>query len=120
MNGILQAFLIIGTILYFIVILSFLRKKSMTLKYSLLWILGGIVMLIAAIFPGTMVFVSNLLGIELASNAVFALGLFFLMLILMSMTSIVSIQSEKIKRMTQAMALMEKRIRELEEEKEGK
>lgn len=114
MNRILQIFLIIGIFCYFIFIFYFLKQKSLTLKYSLLWMATGIIMLIVVIFPGFMEVVSLLLGIASVTNAVFALELFFQMIILMSITSIVSRQNEKSKRLIQELGILERRVRELE------
>ena len=48
-------------------------------------------------------------------NGLFALSVFFIIIILMSLTSIVSKQTEKIRTLTQENALLEERIRKLEE-----
>ena len=77
-------------------------------------------MMVFILFPQLLEELSKMLGIISPVNTLFACELFFLMLILMSITSIVSKQNEKSKRTIQQLALLEKRIRELEEEKEGK
>ena len=115
LNTVLQYSIIIGVVFFFGIIILFLRKKSLSLKYSLLWLLSGCVMLVLSIFPGLLAFVSGMLGFQVASNALFALMLGFVLVIILSLTSIVSIQSEKIKTLIQTSALLEKRIRELEE-----
>ena len=71
-------------------------------------------MLIVSIFPGILSFISKILGFQVASNALFALILGFTLLILLSLTSIVSKQSQKIKTLIQINALLEKRISDLE------
>jgi hypothetical protein len=72
-------------------------------------------MLLVVLFPRIINYVSKILGIVTPANAVFTLELFFLIVILMSITSIVSKLDEKMKKMIQYTALLEKRIRELEE-----
>jgi hypothetical protein len=114
-NTILQYFFIIGVVFFFVIIIFFLRKKALSLKYTLLWLISCFVMLIISIFPGILTFISKIFGFQVASNALFALILGFFLLILLSLTSIVSGQTEKIKTLTQVIALLEKRIRELEE-----
>jgi hypothetical protein len=94
----------------------FLRKKALSLKYSLLWLLSALAMLVLSIFPSVLFFFADLLGFTLASNALFAILLGFVIVILLSLTSIVSRQNEHIKTLTQANALLEKRVRELEGE----
>lgn len=111
----LRIVLIIGVLAYFGLILMFLKKKSLELKYTLLWLAAGVVFAIMVIWPGTLVWFIRLLGITGNMNGLFILCIAFLMMISMSITSIVSKQTEKIKNLTQTIAKMEKRIRELEE-----
>lgn len=114
----LRVSLCIGIAVYFFLIGHFLKSKALNLKYSLLWIISGIIMLILVIFPGILYEISALLGFASPVSAIISSELFFLMCILMSVTSIVSKQNEKSKRLTQDLALLEKRVRELEREKE--
>jgi len=115
-NNILQYFFIIGVIFFFGIIIFFLRKNALSLKYTLLWLISGFIMLIVSIFPVIITFISKILGFQVASNALFVLILGFFLIILLSLTSIVSRQTEKIKTLAQTIALLEKRVREMEEE----
>ncbi len=113
----LRVFLLIAIAIYFIVIIAFLKKKMLTLKYTLLWLVTGVVMFALTLFPTIIYSISSLLGIVDPVNAVFAIELFFLLIILMSITAIASKQTERIKHMAQSIALMERRIRELESQR---
>lgn len=112
----LRIVLIMGVIVYFLMILMFLKKKELSLKYTLLWLVAGVVLGIMVIWPTTLTQFIHLLGISGNMNGLFILCIAFIIMILMSITSIVSRQAEKIKNLTQTIAKMEKRIRELEEE----
>lgn len=114
MSLVLKASLSLGIMVYFIFIILFLRKKALNLKYTILWILSGIIMLVVVIWPGVVQFFSDLFGIKTLSNTVFALALFFLIIIVMSLSSIVSKLNDKLKRSTQYVALLEQRVRQLE------
>lgn len=114
----LRIVLIIAVISYFIIILMFLKKKALALKYTLLWLAAGVVLGIMIIWPYTLTWFIHLLGITDNMNGLFILCIAFLMMILMSITSIVSKQTEKIKNLTQSISKMEKRIRELETKQE--
>lgn len=114
----LRVVLIIAVISYFIIILMFLKRKALALKYTLLWLAAGVVLGIMVIWPDTLTRFIHLLGITGNMNGLFILCIAFLMMILMSITSIVSKQTEKIKNLTQTVAKMEKRIRELEAKRE--
>lgn len=110
----LRISLIIIMIVYFIVILALLKRKAISLKYTLLWIAAGVFMGILVIWPQLLLWLRSLVGIESNMNGLFVMAIGFIIMILMSITSIVSRQSEKIKKLTQVNALLEKRIRELE------
>lgn len=114
MKPILRAVLLIGLFLYYIIILRLLKKKRLTLKYTLLWLLMGILMLIFIIFPGILGLICSALGIIDGMNGLFTFILGFVVLLLMALTGIVSKQSEHIKDLTQENALLEKRMRDIE------
>ncbi|NBH82420.1 DUF2304 domain-containing protein [bacterium C-53] len=110
----LRTTLILGLIFYFILILIFLKNKSLLLKYALLWVLAGIVLGGMVIFPDMLVWITRLLGIESNMNGLFVLCIGFIIIILMALTSIVSRQTNRIRILVQANAILEKRVRELE------
>ena len=110
----LQLSFIIGIVIFLVFIIFFLRKKALSLKYSLLWLFSAFLMLILSIFPTTLVCIAHIFGFALPSNAIFSLLFGLVIAILLSLTSIVSKQTERIKTLIQVNALLEKRIRELE------
>ena len=114
MTDLFRMLLLVAVLLYILLIGVLMKKGRMSLKYSLLWFASGIVLLICALFPQVIRFFTNLLGIYSETNAVFFLGVCFLLLIILSLTSIVSGQSERIRTLTQTQAMLEKRVRELE------
>ena len=110
----LRITLIIGIICYFALILVFLKNKSLLLKYALLWIFAGMFLGCMIVFPNILVWVKSILGIESNMNGLFVLIIGFVIIILMALTSIVSRQSVRIRILIQSNALLEKRVRELE------
>lgn len=112
----LRTALLAAIILFFVIVLYFLKRRRLTLKYSLLWLLTGTVMLVLVVFPELMMFLSRFIGTQSIMNTLYLLILAFVIILLMMLTSIVSGQTERIRRLAQSNALLEKRIRELEEE----
>lgn len=110
----LRIVLLLGIIFYFVLILIFLKNKTLHLRYTLLWLAAGVVLAILVIWPYTLVFFVRLLGIASNMNGLFIVCIAFIIMILMSLTSIISKQADKVKNLTQTVARMEKRIRELE------
>ena len=106
--------LVTAVVMYFIAILLLLKKRAISLKYTLLWLVAGIVLGIMVIWPKSLELFVSSLGIISNMNGLFIMSIAFVVIILMSLTSIVSKQTDKIKNLTQSIAEMEKRIRELE------
>ena len=116
----LRVTLSIAVICYFFLILYYLKKRMLELKYTLLWLAAGVVMGIMIFFPEILVRFVRILGIESNMNGLYVLCIAFIIAILMTLTSIVSRQALKIRTLIQEISMMEKRIRELESEDERK
>ena len=117
MSNTLRYVMLIGVLFYFYCIFYFLKKKSLSLKYSLLWITTGIIMGIIALFPQIIYVFVKLIGIQTPVNGLYAICIFMMMLILISLTSIVSKQTERIKNLTQYIEILEKDVREITDDK---
>lgn len=114
----LQMTLSIAVICYFIVILYYLKRKMLELKYTLVWLITGLIMGVMIYFPQLLVCFVRLLGIESNMNGLYILCIAFIIVILMTLTSIVSRQQLKIRTLIQKISMLEKRVRELESKKE--
>lgn len=110
----LRLTLIIAVICYFVVILYFLKQKALNLKYTLLWLVAGLVMGILVAVPEILVAVIHIFGIQDNMNGLFIIMIGFIIMILLSLTSIASRQNQKIRTLTQELAILDKRVRELE------
>lgn len=111
----LRITLIATVICYFIIILYFLKQKALNLKYTLLWIVAGLVMGILVIVPELLVFIIHIFGIQDNMNGLFIFAIGFIIMILLSLTSIASRQNRKIRTLTQELSILDKKVRELEE-----
>lgn len=114
MSNELRIFLLLAVILYFAEIIHLLSNKKLALKYTLLWLVVGVLMLVFVIFPGIIKTFSDAFGFQNHMNALYLLIIGFLVILCISLTSIVSKQTGRIKKLTQNMALIEERLRRLE------
>lgn len=110
----LRVTLCIAVICYFIIILYYLKRRMLELKYTLIWLFAGAVMGLLIFFPELLLVIVKILSIETNMYALFVLCFAFIIAVLMTLTAIVSRQSQKIKILIQEISMMEKRIRELE------
>lgn len=111
----LRVTLIIAVICYFIIILYFLKQRALNLKYTLLWLLSGMVLGILVIYPELLGYMIHILGIEDNMNGLFIICIAFMLMIMMALTSIASRQNMKIRQLIQEIGILDKRIRELEQ-----
>lgn len=115
----LKISLLLGLAIYYFCLFWLLKKERMELRYALLWIFAGVIMVLVVLFPEFFLHALKWVGIIEDVNLVFAVVLFFLIIILMSMTAVVSRLNANIRRLTQKLALFEKKFRELEEKVEA-
>ena len=111
----LRVVLIALVISYFIVILYFLKQKALNRKYTLLWLVAGFVMGILVVVPELLTKIIRIFGIQDNMNGLFIFSIGFIILILLSLTSIASRQNRKLRTLTQELAILDKRVRELEQ-----
>ena len=117
MTAQLQLFMILGAVVLLLIIFAFLKRGLMSVKYSLLWLALAVGLVIAAAFPSVVYVLRDLLDIEMPVNLV-SLSMFcFVLVVLLSLSIAISQLADKCKRRTQANALLEKRVRDLEEKK---
>ena len=77
----------------------------------------AVALVIAAAFPYVVYVLRDLLDIEMPVNLVFLLMFCFVLVVLLSLSIAISQLADKCKRLTQANAMLEKRVRDLEEKK---
>lgn len=112
----LNIFLYIAIVFFFISIFYLIKKKFLSLKYSLMWLFSGMVVLMIILFPEGFSNLMYKLGLITPANGLFAICIFLFMLMLLLLTSVISRINAKIKRLIQSIGILEKKIRELEEE----
>ena len=111
----LKVTMLVVIALFFIGVLGLLKRRSLQLRYTLLWLLCAFLLFLMILFPQVMTFIGNLVGIQTTMNTLYVFLIGFLIILCLSLTSIVSVQKKEIKTLDQNIALNERRIRNLEE-----
>ncbi len=104
-------------ILAMLVIVNMIRKRNLELKYALAWMAVIISMLIVDIFPAILSLISYLFGIATPVNTLFLLGFVFALALIFVLTVTVSRLSDRVRQLSQAVALNEKEIEKLNADK---
>jgi len=113
----LQMVALIAGILFLVMMIDLIRKNRVTVKYALLWLLSGVIMIVLAVFPHLLDLLAGLIGVYSPVNALFAILLCCGLVLMISFSVIMSGNKKAIVKLTQEISLLENRIRKLEEEK---
>ena len=116
----LRILLILGAIALFGMIVWLIKNKKIEVKYSIIWLAFSATMILFAVFPYLVLVLGDISGVANPVNFIFMTLFVFILLILLSVSAVISGFSTKIKRLAQANALLEKRVRELEKKFENK
>lgn len=100
----------IVAIVFFVCVICLVSKGKLSLRYSFFWLSLSAVILIAAIFPGSIGAIGELFGFVLTTNFVFFLNLFLLLAFSLMLSVIAMKQAASIKDLTQRLAIIEKEI----------
>ena len=111
----LQIVIAIAILAILAVLVNMIRKRSLELKYALVWMMVLAALLIFDCAPVLLNIVSNFLGIYAPVNMIF-LGFCFSLLIIFSLTVALSRLSNSVRTLDQMVALNEKRLQDLEQE----
>ncbi len=101
-------------------IVNMIRRRRLELKYALSWLIAIVFVLVLDCFPTLLTRISRMLGIWAPVNMIFFLGFCFSLLIIFTLTVTLSRMSERVRRLSQAVALNEEKIEKLLKEKEEK
>jgi len=111
----IQVIIAVALIIVLVLICNMIRKNKLDLKYALVWLSVGVIVLILDLFPVTMEIMAKILGVDLPINMLFFLGFCFSLVIIFVLTVMLSAQAKKVKRLTQEVALLDKKIEKLQD-----
>lgn len=94
-------------VLGLVAIVNLIRKRSLELKYALIWLFLGAALLLVVLVPGLLDTISVALGIYSPMNMVFFLGFLFSIVVIFALTMSLSNNSNRVRKMAQKIALNE-------------
>ena len=89
-------------------ILQRIRQSKLQIEYAIFWILFSGVLIVFSLFPWLVSMFTRMIGMQLPVNFIFLLFIFVLMVKLFFMTIELSTLENKVKDLTQELALEEK------------
>lgn len=112
MDRILQIILIIVTILFAIFIIRKTSKKKLNYKLTILWLCFSVFIVILALFPQIVMWISKTIHIETPVNALFLMFIFLLIVIVFYLSAELSKIQNKVTILIQENALLNKKMEE--------
>lgn len=108
--------IVLAVALFLILLMSLnaIRKHKLDLQYSLTWLFCLALLFVIDVFPGCLNWLAKMMGIELPINMIFLFGIGFCLVLIFGLTTAASQHSEREKRLNQEIALLQKRVEELE------
>lgn len=108
MSPVFQGLLIFGAVLMTYYILKRIRQSKLQIEYSIFWIVFSGILLVFSIFPFLVAMFTRMIGIELPVNFIFLFFIFILILKAFFQTIETSVLENKLRNLTQRLAIEEK------------
>ncbi len=102
--------LIIVFLLLMIVVIKILKKGRIPVKYSLVWIMSGFIILLVGVIPSLFECISRLFGFVTMANMVVGIFIFILLMITISLTVMIAGQKKKTTILIQEISLLKHEV----------
>lgn len=103
----LQIMLIVFSILFFLVILKYIKKARLSTDIAIVWILWAIGLIVMCLVPGAVNLMTRMLGIYAPINAVFLIMIFLLYCLVFYLCVRMSMLEDKVKNLVQHVAMQD-------------
>jgi hypothetical protein len=105
-------FAAIAAILLLAVIFELIRSRRLQERYALLWLVTGLVLLVLALWRNGLNVLARTVGIAYPPSALFLVVGFFVLVVLLHYSTVISELSERNLMLAQRVALLEQKVTE--------
>tara|TARA_R110002020_G_scaffold26653_21_gene86304 strand:- start:1949 stop:2353 length:405 start_codon:yes stop_codon:yes gene_type:complete len=88
------------------IIVSLLLRRQLREKYAVMWLLIGIALLAIAFFPGLLLGLTNLLGVEVPANLLFSIAIALLIGVALHLSWELSRAEDEIRKLAEESAIL--------------
>ena len=113
-------FAALSSIVVFAVVIELIRSGRLRERYALLWLATAGVILVFGLWRDLLNRLADVLGIAYPPNALFVLAMGFVLLLLLHYSTVISRLSDRTTTLTQRIAILEERLRELQSAVDGR
>jgi hypothetical protein len=100
----------LGALFLLAVVFELIRRRRLQERYALLWLLTGLIVLVLAVWRDGLGTFSRLVGIYYPPSALFVLASFFVLVVLLQYSTVISQLSEQNTILAQRLALLENKL----------
>jgi hypothetical protein len=104
----------IAAIVLLVVIFELIRSRRLQERYAMLWLLSGAIIFVLAVWRGALSRLADLVGIAYPPSALFVILSFFILILLLHYSTVISRLSDQNRVLAQRLALLESRLRRQE------
>lgn len=112
MSPLSRALSIVLSVVLLVFVVHLVRSRALKEKYSILWLVTGCIVLILALFDRLLYTIIALLGIHLPINGVLFFGLFFVIIINVHYSVVISRLVDQNKKIIQRLSLLEREMKQ--------
>ncbi|MDD7945108.1 DUF2304 domain-containing protein [Microbacterium sp. NE2HP2] len=88
------------------IILALLLRRQLREKYATLWLVIGFALLVISLFPGLLIELTRVLGVEVPANLIFALSVVLLVGVALHLSWELSRAEDEIRRLAEETAIL--------------
>jgi hypothetical protein len=93
-------------------VIEMIRRRQISERYSLLWLILGLIMLFFSLFPKLLNRLAHAMGIVYGTSLLFFIGFLFALVFILHLTTVITKLDRKMTRLTQELALLQSREEE--------
>lgn len=97
---------LIGSLLVLAGIVEMLRRRQLSEKYAVLWLVVGLLLLVLTVFPGLLTSFSRLVGVAVPTNLLFFVGITFLTGVALHLSWEVSRLEDETRKLAEDLAIL--------------
>lgn len=111
-----QIIAIAFSVILLLVTIQLVRKHRLREQYALVWLGASITIFVLTVFDPLVNLLAGFLGVTYAPTLILVLGVLFCVVVLLTQAATISSQADRIRDLAQSHALLENRLRHVEEE----
>tara|TARA_B100000378_G_scaffold191452_1_gene155648 strand:+ start:1405 stop:1815 length:411 start_codon:yes stop_codon:yes gene_type:complete len=114
MSTVTYVFGILAALVALAAIIELLRRTTLRERHAVWWLVGGVLALVVAVFPQTLTWAADLLGVAVPANLIFFVAIGLLFLVSLQYGAELTRIEEKLRTLAELSAFHEQRLLELE------